>query len=99
MFVRIGFEVDTQYTPDLRYKLELEQLPANILSLIEEAVHISATLDAPLCKTEVIYWKVMPLRQVPVGPALAAALRLVWRVHRWTALHGVVRIVGVHVYG
>ena len=97
MYVEISFEIAAIEVPDLRYELEMDRLPVDILALLDKNIEITMATDASSDDYEYLYWKAAITKQPNASSSLAAALRLVWRVHKWTA-HRAVKIVGVHAY-
>lgn len=97
MYVEISFEVDPIEVADLRYTLEGVRLPVDILALLDENIEISMENDVVMDDHEYLYWKAALAKQPDAGTSLAAALRLVWRVRKWTT-HRATKIVGVHIF-
>ena len=97
MFVRIGFKVEPASVPDLKHKLEMDHLPLNVLSLIDRSSDIEMHGGVLPDEEEELYWRVELAKQLTDGSTLVAALRLVWRVHKWT-MHYATKIIGVYVY-
>ena len=97
MYVEISFEIAAIEVPDLRYELDKNRLPVDILALLDKNIEITMANDAAADDYEYLYWKAALAKQPNAVTSLAAALRLVWRVHKWTA-HRAVKIVGVHAY-
>ena len=97
MFIKVGFKVEPASVLDLKYMLEMDHLPMDVLSLLDKSIEIRVQEDDYADSYTYLYWRAALAKQPDDGSALVAALRLVWRVHKWT-MHHAVKLSGVHIF-
>lgn len=100
MFVKVSFEVDPLHMSDLKYKLRMDQLPEDVTSLLDKSIEIMVIegthIDTHTDTYTYLSWRAALAEQPDDISSLVAALRLVWRVYKWT-MHYEVKIEGIHV--
>ena len=97
MFVKLSFKVHPLQIPNLKHLLEMGQLPLDVSSLLDKNME-PRVVEADHTENYVyLSWKAALAKQPTDASNLVAALRLVWRMHKWTAQYAV-KLASVHIF-